>query len=151
MTGLPVTDTIAEREREVVEEFAFFDDWADRYAHLIEQAKLLPLIEDAYKTDAYRVRGCQSQVWLRAVPAPAPAEAGGERLHFRADSDAIITKGLIALLLRVLDGQPAAAIARADLGFLEAIGLREHLSPGRANGLAAMVRLIRTYAAEHAA
>ena len=143
-----MSGSIAERGREVVEEFAGLDDWTDRYTLLIEQAKTLPLLEEAYHTDAYRVRGCQSQVWLRATREPAPAEAGGDRLFFRADSDAIITKGLVALLVRVLDGQPAAEIARADLGFLEEVGLREHLSPGRANGLAAMVARMKAYAGE---
>lgn len=143
-TDATPTDTIAAREREVVEEFALFDDWMGRYGHLIEGAKALPPLADAYRTDAYRVRGCQSQVWLRAVP-------DGGRLHFEADSDALVTKGLVALLLRVLDGQPAAAIARADLGFLQEIGLREHLSPNRANGLNAMVGLIKGYAAQAAA
>ena len=133
-------DTIAEREREVVEEFALFDDWMGRYGHLIEQARALAPLDDAYHTDAYRVRGCQSQVWLRAVPE-------GARLRLEADADALITKGLVALLVRVLDGQPAAAVARAELGFVEAIGLREHLSPTRANGLNAMIAQIRAAAA----
>lgn len=134
-------DTIAERSREVVEEFALLEDWTDRYGHLIEQARSLPLIDEAYKTDDYRVRGCQSQVWLHAARSD-------DRLILRADSDAIITKGLIALLLRVLDGQPAQAVLDAELEFLDEIGLREHLSPGRANGLAAMVSRIRACAGE---
>ena len=117
------------------------DDWTDRYGHLIEQARALPLIDDQFKTDEYKVRGCQSQVWLRATH-------DDDRLVLRADSDAIITKGLVALLLRVLDGQPAAAVQEADLAFLDEIGLREHLSPGRANGLSAMVARIRACAAE---
>ncbi len=134
-------DTIAERSRAVVEEFALLDDWSDRYGHLIEQARSLPLIDAAYKTDDYRVRGCQSQVWLHA-------DREEDRLILRADSDAIITKGMIALLLRVLDGQPADAVRDAELSFLDEIGLREHLSPGRANGLAAMVSRIKRYAEE---
>ena len=135
-----MTDTIAEREREVVEEFAFLDDWTDRYAHLIEQARALAPYPDALRDDAHRVRGCQSQVWLHATP-----EDG--RLRFAADSDALITKGMIALLVRVLDGQPPAAIARADLGFLDEIGLKDHLSPNRANGLAAMAARMKAEAA----
>jgi len=133
--------TIDERAREVVEEFAFFDDWTDRYAHLIEQARALPPLDDAYRTDAHRVRGCQSQVWLHAAPE------GDGRVRFDADSDALITKGLIALLVRVLGGQPAAEVARADLAFLDEIGLKEHLSPNRANGLAAMVARMKAEAA----
>lgn len=136
--------TIDERAREVVEEFSFFDDWTDRYAHLIEQARALPPLDDRYRTDEHRVRGCQSQVWLHA----APEEDG--RVHFEADSDALITKGLIALLVRVLGGQPAAEVARADLAFLDEIGLKEHLSPNRANGLAAMVARMKAEAAAYA-
>ena len=128
--------SIEERSREVVAEFSMLDDWTDRYAHLIEQAALLPSFDEEDRRDEYKVRGCQSQVWLRA-------DAEGGRLHLRADSDAIITKGLVALLVRVLDDQPAQAVRDAELTFLDEIGLREHLSPGRANGLAAMVRRIK--------
>lgn len=134
---------IPERASALVEEFALFDDWMDRYAHLVELGRALPPLDDAFKTDAYRVRGCQSQVWLRSFREAAPE---GERIRFEADSDALITKGLIALLVRVLDGQPPAAVAAADLSFLDAIGLREHLSPSRANGLAAMVARMRAAA-----
>jgi cysteine desulfuration protein SufE len=140
MTDPAMTDTIAERGREVAAEFAFLDDWTDRYALLIEQARALAPYPDEHRDDAHRVRGCQSQVWLHTT-------AGGGRVRFAADSDALITKGLIALLVRVLDGQPAAAVARADLGFLDDIGLKEHLSPTRANGLAAMVARMRAEAA----
>ena len=132
-------DTITAREAEIAEEFAFFDDWMDRYEYLIELGRALPLIEEEFKTDAFRVQGCQAQVWLRAA-----MEDG--RVVYRADSDALITKGLIALLVRVLSGQPPDAIARARLGFLDRIGLREHLSPTRKNGLAAMVKLMKHYA-----
>lgn len=137
--SLTTTDTIAEREAEIVEEFAFFDDWMGRYEYLIELGKGLPLIEDAYKTDTFKIKGCQSQVWLRG-------ERSGEVLHYKADSDALITKGLVALLIRVLDGQPANAIAHADLAFLDAIGMKEHLSPTRKNGLSAMVTQMKRYA-----
>ncbi len=133
------TDTIVHREAEVVEEFELFDDWIERYEHLIELGKALPLIEDAYKTDAYRIHGCQSQVWLRA-------EARDGRLVFRADSDAMITKGLIALLVRVLSDQPPEAVAQARLAFLDRIGLQEHLSPSRKNGLSAMIKQMKLYA-----
>jgi len=134
-------DTIAERSREVVDEFSMLDDWEDRYTHLIEHARSLPALDQRHRTDDYRVRGCQSQVWLHAA-------GEDDRLRLTADSDAIITKGLVALLLRVLDGQPAPAVRDADLAFIDEIGLREHLSPARANGLAAMVARIRAAAAE---
>ena len=131
--------SIAEREAEIVEEFAFFDDWMEKYEYLIELGRALPLIEDAYKTDDYRVRGCQAQVWLRAAPDDG-------LIVYRADSDALITKGLIALLVRVLSEQPPDAIVRAELGFLDEIGLKEHLSPTRKNGLGAMVKQMKHYA-----
>ena len=133
------TMTITAREAEIVEEFAFFDDWMDRYEHLIELGRGLPIIEEAYKIDAYRVKGCQAQVWLRAA-----MEDG--RVVYRADSDALITKGLIALLVRVLSDQPPEEIVRAQLGFLDEIGLKEHLSPTRKNGLGAMVKQMKRYA-----
>ena len=133
------TLSIEERAAQIVEEFAFFDDWLGRYEYLIELGKELPLIDDAYKTDAFRIRGCQSQVWLRP-------ELEDGRLHFKADSDALITKGLIALLVRVLDGESPENVADADLAFLEQIGMNEHLSPTRKNGLNAMVERIRAYA-----
>jgi cysteine desulfuration protein SufE len=131
--------TISERAREVVDEFSMLEDWEDRYGHLIEHARSLPVIDDRYRTDEYRVAGCQSQVWVHA-------EREGDLLRLTGDSDALITKGLVALLLRVLDGQPAPAVRDADLSFLDEIGLREHLSPTRANGLAAMVQRIKAYA-----
>ena len=132
-------NTIAEREADVIDEFALFDDWMDKYAHLIEQARSLAPMDGALKTEANEVRGCQSKVWLHA-------ERQGNAVRFFADSDALITKGLIALLLRVLDGQPASAVASAPLSFLAAIGLQEHLSPTRANGLDAMVKRLRAEA-----
>ncbi|RMF65700.1 MAG: SufE family protein [Bacteroidetes bacterium] len=110
-----------------------------KYEHLIELGRSLPLIEDEYKTDEYRIRGCQSQVWLRA-------ERDNGHIVFKADSDALITRGLIALLVRVLNGQPPEAIARADLSFLDRIGMKEHLSPTRKNGLDAMIRQMKLYA-----
>ncbi|MFN3596730.1 MAG: SufE family protein [Rubricoccaceae bacterium] len=143
----PDHDPIAERAAALVEEFALFDDWMDRYAHLVEMGRALPPLDDAYKTDAYRVRGCQSQVWLRSFREATPE---GARLRFEADSDALVTKGLAAVLVRVLDRQPPAAVAAADLSFLDAIGLREHLSPSRANGLAAMAARMRAAAQSEA-
>lgn len=138
------TDDIASREVEVVEEFALFDDWMDKYEHIIELGRDLPRIDDAYKDEEHRIRGCQSQVWLHAQPE-------NERLRFTADSDAVITKGLISLMVRVLDGQPAREIAAAELGFLDRIGLHEHLSPTRSNGLRSMVKQMRLYGVAHAA
>lgn len=132
-------DTIAEREAEIVDEFSLFDDWMDKYAHLIEQARGLAPMDDGLKSDVNEVRGCQSKVWLHA-------ERDANAMRFYADSDALITKGLIALLVRVLDGQPAEAVASAPLAFLSEIGLQEHLSPNRANGLEAMVRRLKSEA-----
>ena len=131
--------SIDERAREVVEEFAFFDDWFEKYEYLIELGDSLPRIEDEYKTDTFRIHGCQSQVWLR----PDYRE---NRVFFKADSDAAITRGLIALIVRVLDGMPGSEIANADLQFLDEIGMNDHLSPTRKNGLSAMVEQVKNYA-----
>ncbi|GMQ80700.1 MAG: SufE family protein [Rhodothermia bacterium] len=133
------TGTIAERAAEIVEEFELFDDWMGRYEHLIDLGRSLPLIDEAFKTDEYLVRGCQSQVWLRA-------ETDGGLIRLTADSDALITKGLVAILLRILNGQPASSVAGADLSFLDQIGMKEHLSPTRKNGLDLMIKQIRLYA-----
>ncbi len=130
--------TIAEREQEIVEEFALFDDWMDKYEHIIELGKDLPLIDPQYKDEAHLIRGCQSQVWLHAEPED-------DRLRFTADSDAVITKGLISLVVRVLDDQPARAIATADINFVSRIGLHEHLSPTRSNGLRSMLKQMKLY------
>ncbi len=135
---------IAAREAAIVAEFALFDDWMGRYEHLIDQGRALPPLDPAYRTDAYRIHGCQSNVWLRAE-----LDAEG-RMRFSADSDAQITRGLIALLIRALQGQPPAAVASAPLGFVAALGLEDHLSPTRKNGLAGMIRRIRQYAAAYA-
>jgi len=133
------TTSIPEREEAIINEFMLFDDWMGKYEYLIELGKDLPLIEEAYKTDDFRIRGCQSQVWLR------PDRANGH-VVYRADSDAMITKGLIALLIRVLSDQPPAAVAEADVQFLEEIGLKEHLSSTRKNGLQSMVQQMKAYA-----
>ena len=133
------TADIREREQEIVEEFSLFDDWMGRYEYLIEMGNDVPQIEADYKTDAYRVRGCQSQVWVRA-------EEDDGLVFFKGDSDASITRGLVALLIRVLDGQPAEAIVESDLGFLDAIGMKDHLSPNRKNGLNAMVKQMKARA-----
>ncbi len=125
--------TIAERAQKIVNEFALFDDWMGRYEYLIDLGRRLPPLADAFKTDAYRIRGCQAQVWVRAETNE------GDHVRYAGDSDAAITKGLVALLIRVFDDQPPETVVRADLGFLDAIGMKEHLSPTRKNGLAAMV------------
>ena len=135
---------IQERAHALVDEFEMFDDWMDKYQYLIDLGASVPTIEDAYRTDTYRIQGCQAQVWLHAEPR-------GQRIHFTADSDAQITRGLIAALLRVLNDQPAEAVAAADLSFLDEIGMKEHLSPTRKNGLDSMIKQIRLYAAAIAA
>lgn len=131
---------IAAIEEEIVEEFSIFDDWMDKYAYLIDMGKSLPPLDEVYKQDTFRVKGCQSRVWLRAW------EDDG-RIQFEADSDAMITKGLIALLIRVLSGQAPADIVDSKLEFVDQIGLRKHLSPNRSNGLTAMIGKMKSHAA----
>lgn len=131
---------IAAAERELIEEFQFFDNWMDRYQYLIDLGRKLPPFPEQYRTEAYRLHGCQSQVWLRT-------EAQGERLAIQATSDSAIVSGLIALLLRVYDGRRAAEIRASPPEFIKAIGLDEHLSPTRSNGLRAMLRAINDAAA----
>lgn len=131
--------TIQELQADIVDEFSVFTDWMDKYEYLIELGKGMPLIDEKDKTDDHLIRGCQSRVWLSCRK-----EDG--RLYFAADSDAIITKGIISLLLRVYDGQTPADILDADEEFLSQIGLKENLSPTRANGLVSMVQTIKDYA-----
>ncbi len=131
--------TLDERIEEIVEEFSLFDDWLGKYEYLIELGRSLPVLDDAFKTEAFRIHGCQSQVWVRG-------ERDVDTVRCKADSDAIITKGLIALLIRVLDDQPTDVIVTADFAFLDEIGLKEHLSPTRKNGLSAMVQRMKAYA-----
>lgn len=131
--------TIEEKELEVIEEFSFFDDWMDKYEHLIELGKDLPLIDPKYKTKDYLIKGCQSQVWMNA-------EYDGTNITFTADSDAIITKGIIGLLINVLSNQTPEVILKSKLNFVKEIGLQDHLSPTRANGLLGMIKQIKTYA-----
>ena len=133
-----MTMKINEIQDQVVEDFAMFEDWTDKYEYLIELGKTLEPLDDQYKIDDNLIRGCQSRVWLHAF-----LEEG--LLKFRADSDAIITKGLIGLLIQVLSGHTPKEIAESDLYFLKQIGLAEHLSPTRANGLLSMVKQIKTY------
>ncbi len=116
--------TIKEKEQEVIEEFALFDDWMDKYNYLIELGKSVPKIDDQFKEEKYLISGCQAQVWLHAR-----FEDG--RVYYTADSDALITKGIVALLIRVLSGQPPADIVEAEMTFIDEIGLKEHLSQTR--------------------
>ena len=132
--------TIAEIEDEIRDEFAMFDDWEDRYNYLIDLGKELPLIDPALKTDDRLIKGCQSRVWLNA-------EVQDGNVRYTADSDAIITKGLIALMVRVLSGQKPGDIVQADLSFIDDIHLREHLSPTRSNGLVSMINQMKSCAA----
>ena len=117
-------NSIAEAENAIIEEFELFDDWMDKYNYIIELGKSLPLIDPQYKDDAHLIPGCQSQVWLHA-------EMSDGKLFFRADSDAIITKGIINLLIRVLSGHTPQEILASDLGYIDQIGIKEHLSPTR--------------------
>jgi len=132
-------NTIQKIENEIVEEFELFNDWSDKYEYIIELGKKLPLIESQYKTDENKVLGCQSQVWLKA-------EVQNGKIIYKADSDAIITKGLIGLLIRVLSEQKPEDIANASLDFIEKIGMKEHLSPTRANGLVSMINHMKNIA-----
>jgi len=131
--------SINEIQDQVIEDFEMYDDWADKYELLIELGKTLSPMREAYKTEENRIHGCQSRVWLHAY-------MDNGLLKFDADSDAIITKGIVGLLVRVLSGHTPQEIAAADLYFLKAIGLQEHLSPTRANGLLSMVKQMKTYA-----
>ena len=131
--------TIDEIQNEIVGEFAFFDDWSDKYEYLIELGKKLPLIDAQLKDESSLIQGCQSRVWLAA-------ELKEGKVYFTADSDAIITKGIIALLIRALSGQSSKDIVNTPLDFIDKIGLTSHLSPTRANGLLSMVKQMKMYA-----
>lgn len=131
--------TINEVQEEIVEEFSLFDDWMQRYEYMIELGKSLPLIDKQFKTDDNIIKGCQSKVWVHA-------DLEEDKLVFTADSDAIITKGIIAILIRVFSHQHPDAILEADTSFIDKIGLKEHLSPTRANGLVSMIKQIKMYA-----
>lgn len=130
---------IEERQQEIIGEFSMFDDWMQKYEYIIELGKDLPVIADVFKTEDNLIKGCQSRVWLHA------SENNGA-IQFTADSDAIITKGLVALMVRVLSDAPAKEIAEANLHFIQEIGLQEHLSPTRSNGLTAMIKQMKMYA-----
>ena len=126
-------------QQDIVEEFSMFEDWMERYQYMIELGKTLPLLDATFKTDENIIKGCQSRVWLHA-------EYDTEKIIFTADSDAIITKGIIAILIRIFSNQSPKAILEANTDFIDAIGLKEHLSPTRANGLVSMIKQIKMYA-----
>lgn len=139
MKNSAITMTIKEKQDEIVDEFSMFDDWMQRYEYIIELGKTLPLIDEQYKTDDNIIKGCQSKVWLHA-------EKNDDKIDFTADSDAILTKGIIAILVRAFSNQKAKDILEANTDFIEQIGLKEHLSPTRANGLVSMIKQIKMYA-----
>jgi cysteine desulfuration protein SufE len=129
---------IKELQEEIIEEFALFDEWMDKYEHIIELGKDLPIIDDQNKVEENLIKGCQSRVWLHA-------ELVDKKIIYSADSDAIITKGIIALVIRVFSNNTPKDIAQSELFFIDQIGLQEHLSPSRSNGLLAMVKQIKMY------
>ena len=131
--------SIAEIQEEIIDEFSMFEDWEERYQYMIDLGKDLPLIEEQYKTEDYIIKGCQSKVWVHA-------EMKNDKVNFTADSDAIITKGIIAILIRVFSNQHPKDIIESNTDFIDKIGLKEHLSPTRANGLVSMIKQIKMYA-----
>ncbi len=131
--------TITEIQDEIIDEFAMFDDWQERYQYMIDLGKSLPLISEEYKIEDNIIKGCQSKVWVQA-------SMNNEKVIFTADSDAIITKGIIAILIRVFSNQHPKDIIDGNTDFIDKIGLKEHLSPTRANGLVSMIKKIKMYA-----
>lgn len=131
--------TIKESQDEIIADFELFGDWVDKYEYIIQLGKELPMIDEQYKKEENLIKGCQSRVWMHA-------EIGDGNLFFTADSDAIITKGLVSLVIKVLSGQTPKDIVDADLYFVDAIGLSSHLSPTRSNGLLSMLKQIKLYA-----
>ncbi len=131
--------TIDEKQDLLIEDFELYDDWAERYEYIIDMGKDLAILSEEYKVEENKIRGCQSQVWLHAYVEE-------DRLYFEADSDALITKGIVGMLVRVLSGHTPAEIATAQLYFIQRIGLQEHLSPTRANGLVNMIKQMKLYA-----
>ncbi|MGH1385393.1 SufE family protein [Kordia sp.] len=131
--------TIQEIQADIVDEFSMFDDWMQRYEYMIDLGKSLPLIDESLKKDENIIKGCQSRVWVHG-------EMQDDKLVFTADSDAIITKGIIAILIRAFSNQQPAAIINANTDFIDEIGLKEHLSPTRANGLVSMIKQLKLYA-----
>jgi len=130
---------IKDIQEEIVDEFSMFDDWMQRYEYIIELGKNLPLIKEEFKVDENLIKGCQSKVWLQG-------EQNDDKIVFTADSDAILTKGIIAILIRVFSNQTPKDIIDANMSFIDEIGLKEHLSPTRANGLVSMIKNIKMYA-----
>ena len=126
-------------QNEIIDEFSMFDNWEDRYQYMIDLGKSLPLIDPQYKTEDHIIKGCQSKVWVHA-------DMKSDKIFFTADSDAIITKGIIAILIRVFSNQNPQAIIDANTEFIDEIGLKEHLSPTRANGLVSMIKQLKLYA-----
>lgn len=131
--------SIADKEIEIIEDFAIYDDWMDKYEYIIELGKDLPMINDELKTENKIIKGCQSQVWLHADKVDG-------KVVYTADADAIIAKGIISLLIQVLSNETPQAVLDAKLDFIKEIGLQEHLSPTRSNGLVAMVKQMKIYA-----
>ena len=131
--------TILDIQNEIIDEFSMFDDWEERYQYMIDLGKTLPLIDAQYKTDDFIIKGCQSKVWVHA-------NLDTDKVVFTADSDAIITKGIIAILIRVFSNQHPKDIIEANTDFIDEIGLKEHLSPTRANGLVSMIKQLKMYA-----
>ncbi|MGB0198622.1 MAG: SufE family protein [Flavobacteriaceae bacterium] len=131
--------SIEKVQTEIIEEFALFDDWMQRYEYMIDLGKSLPLIDPKYKTDNHIIKGCQSKVWVHA-------DMEDDKVVFTADSDAIITKGIIAILIRAFSNHSPQEILDADTTFIDQIGLKEHLSPTRANGLVSMIKQLKLYA-----
>ena len=134
-----MTMTIQEIQAEIIDEFSMFDDWEERYQFMIDLGKSLPLIKDEFKTDDNIIKGCQSKVWLKG-------DNIDNKIVFTADSDAILTKGIIAILIRTFSNQKPKDILEADMKFIDQIGLKEHLSATRANGLVSMIKNIKMYA-----
>ncbi|MCH1547048.1 MAG: SufE family protein [Flavobacteriaceae bacterium] len=130
---------ISQIQEELIDEFAMFDNWMDRYQYMIELGKSLPIINKKFKTDDFLIKGCQSKVWVQA-------DIKDNKILFKADSDAIISKGIIAILIRVYSGHSADEIINANSEFIDKIGLKENLSPNRANGLSSMIKQLKLYA-----
>ncbi|MEZ4855414.1 MAG: SufE family protein [Gelidibacter sp.] len=131
--------TIKQIQDEIIDEFSMFEDWEERYQYMIDLGKTLPIIDEQFKTENHLIKGCQSKVWLHS-------EMKNDKVVFTADSDAIITKGIIAILIRVFSNQHPTDIVVADMTFIDNLGLKEHLSPTRANGLVSMIKQIKMYA-----
>lgn len=131
--------TINDTQDRIIEEFSVFDDWMDKYAYLIDLGNTLPPLDDKYKTESNLIEGCQSRVWLQA-------DYRDGKIYFEGESDAVIVKGMVSLLIQVLSGHTPQEILDADLYFIDQIGLKEHLSPTRSNGLVSMVKQMRLYA-----